>query len=322
MKVDSHGDPGVFASATGTAPFIAGCGKLDFRPALDTGLTTTEAKTPAGLDLAVTIPDDSSPSGLSVSDARELFIALPPQLTLDEGTLASAPSLGSFAAAVLGTEPMLEGDVYFDDIESAGTYRLLLVGAGSGIDLEIPAILEYDGATDSWALELPSLPQLPFEELELHLASASGPFAASACGSFDVASGMSPWSGSPPRLAVQALSIDSGPGGGPCPVPIQEPSPPPSMPTAVAPQRAPQPVVKLRRRPPRQTTDRTPTFRFSANVAGAAFECKIDRRPLRRCKSPLTLPQLSYDHHIFKVRVVSPDGAKSRFAVHGFTVRR
>ena len=150
VEVDSHEDPGVFASAAGATPFIGGCGKLAFRPVLETGLTSTEAKTPAGLDLAVTIPADATPSGLSVSDAEEIFIALPPQLALDEGSLASAPSLGSFAALVLGAEAMLEGDVHFDGTESAGTYRLLLVGSGSGIDLEIPAFLEYDGATGSW----------------------------------------------------------------------------------------------------------------------------------------------------------------------------
>ncbi|HEU4739860.1 MAG TPA: hypothetical protein VFS54_12385 [Solirubrobacterales bacterium] len=321
VEVDSHQEPGVFASATGTAPFIGGCGKLAFHPVLETGLTSTEAMTPAGLNLAVTIPADMTPSGLSVSDAEEVFVALPPQLVLDEGSLASGPSLGSFTATVLGTEPTLEGDVYFDGTESAGTYRLLLVGAGSGIDLEAPAYLEYDGGTASWALAL-SLPQLPFEELELHLASPSGPFAASACGAFEVPSEMFPWSGSPARLAVHTLSIDSGPNGGPCPVPTQDPGPPSSAPTTVAPQPSPRPVVKLRRRPPTQTTDRTPTFRFSPSVPGGAFECRIDRHPLRRCKSPLTLPQLSYGHHVFKVRAVYPDGRKSRYAVHGFTVHR
>jgi hypothetical protein len=322
VKVDSHEDPGVFASATGTAPFIVGCGKLVFQPALETGLTSTEARTPAGLDLAVEIPDDSSPSGRSVSDAEEIFIDLPPQLALEEGSLASAPSLGSFAAAVLGAEPMIEGDIYFDGIESAGTYRLLLVGAGSGIDLEVPAFLEHDGPTDSWALELPSLPQLPFEKLELHIAGASGPFAASACGAFEVPSEIFPWSGNPASLAVHTLTIDSGPGGSPCLVPAQQPSPPSFPPTAFAPQPLSKPVVKLRRRPPQQTTDPTPSFRFTANVTGSAFEYRIDRRPLRGCKSPLTLARLSYGHHVFKVRAVSPDGAKSRFAVDGFTVRR
>jgi hypothetical protein len=90
----------------------------------------------------------------------------------------------------------------------------------------------------------------------------------------------------------------------------------------VALQPAPQLIVKLRRRPPSQTTDRTPTFRFSANVAGSSFECKIDGRPLRRCKSPLTLSRLSYGGHVFKVRAVSPQGVKSRFAVYGFLIRR
>ncbi|HEX6206404.1 MAG TPA: hypothetical protein VFZ29_11425 [Solirubrobacterales bacterium] len=331
VKVDSHQDPGNFASASGAAPLIAGCGKLAFPATLEAGLTSTEAETPAGLDFTVAIPADLSPNGLSTSDAEEIFIALPPQLALDEGSLESASSLGSFAATVLGTEATLEGEIHFDSAESAGSYRLLLIGAGGGIDLELPAFLEYDEATDSWVLALPAMPQLPLEELEIHLTSASGPFAASVCGSFEASSELSPWSGRSPRLAVHELTIDSGPEGGPCPVPEQEPDPPSPSPAAVTPsppppavalQPAPQPIVKLRRRPPSQTTDRTPTFRFSANVAGSSFECKIDGRPLRRCKSPLTLSRLSYGRHVFKVRAVSPQGVKSRFAVYGFLIRR
>lgn len=318
VEVDSHQDPGNFGSATGTTPLVGGCGKLAFFAVLDAGFTTTETGTPAGLDLAISIPADLTPQGLSSSDAEEIFLALPPQLDLDEGSLPSASSLGSFAAAVLGVEAPLEGDILFDGTESAGSHRLLLLGASEGLDLELPAFLEYDGATDSWALEMPNLPQLPFEELELHLES---PFEASACGAFEMQSEVSPWSGNPARLATHALTIDSGPGGGPCPSPAGQPGPTSSPPPTAAPLPSPKPTVSLRRRPARKTTDRTPTFRFGASLAGSSFECKVDRRPLRRCSSPLTLPRLSYSRHVFKVRAVSPDGAISRFAVYEFVIR-
>ncbi|MDQ2631864.1 MAG: hypothetical protein M3Y75_12955, partial [Actinomycetota bacterium] len=89
-----------------------------------------------------------------------------------------------------------------------------------------------------------------------------------------------------------------------------------------APLSEPRPVVRLRRWPPPRTRDRTPTFGFASNVAGSTFECKLDNRPLPRCKSPLTLPRLGLGRHVFKVRTVTPGGAKSFFAIYGFLVRR
>lgn len=76
----------------------------------------------------------------------------------------------------------------------------------------------------------------------------------------------------------------------------------------------------LRRKPPRRSHDRTPTFRFSANEPGARFECKLDRKPYRRCRSPFTANPLSAGRHRFQVRarsngVVDPTPAPWSFRV-------
>jgi hypothetical protein len=91
-------------------------------------------------------------------------------------------------------------------------------------------------------------------------------------------------------------------------------------PPAGAPPSA-KPLVRFRRRPPPKTRDRTPTFRFVSTTAGSTFECQLDRRPPRRCKSPLTLPKLGFGRHTFRVRAVAP-GGKSRFSSYSFVVRR
>jgi hypothetical protein len=70
--------------------------------------------------------------------------------------------------------------------------------------------------------------------------------------------------------------------------------------------RAPQTV--LRRRPPQRSRDRTPTFRFDSAAAGASFECKLDRRPFRACRSPFTARRLSYGLHSFRVRARDATG--------------
>jgi hypothetical protein len=98
--------------------------------------------------------------------------------------------------------------------------------------------------------------------------------------------------------------------------------PSPSTPAILSSPPPPQPVVKFRRRPPARTYDRTPSFRFLATVPGSSFECKLDRRPLRPCKSPLTLPRLGFGRHSLKVRAIAPSGLASPFASDSFVVRR
>jgi hypothetical protein len=64
------------------------------------------------------------------------------------------------------------------------------------------------------------------------------------------------------------------------------------------------PQTTLRRKPPRRTADRTPTFRFASDRPGARFECKLDRRVYRSCRSPLTTRALALGPHRFRVRAV------------------
>jgi hypothetical protein len=85
--------------------------------------------------------------------------------------------------------------------------------------------------------------------------------------------------------------------------------------------RAPQTV--LRRRPPQRTRDRTPTFRFGSTEAGAIFECKLDRKPFRACRSPFTSRRLSLGRHTFRVRARDTSGQRDPSpAVDAFRVVR
>ncbi len=70
--------------------------------------------------------------------------------------------------------------------------------------------------------------------------------------------------------------------------------------------RAPQ--TTLRRRPPGRTRDRTPTFRFASDEADSTFQCKLDRKPYRSCRSPLTTKRLTLGPHAFRVRARNASG--------------
>lgn len=81
------------------------------------------------------------------------------------------------------------------------------------------------------------------------------------------------------------------------------------------------PQTTLRRKPAKRSQDRTPTFRFGADESGSSFQCKLDGKPFRSCRSPFTTKQLAPGAHIFKVRArddsgkLDPSPASYRFKV-------
>jgi CSLREA domain-containing protein len=64
----------------------------------------------------------------------------------------------------------------------------------------------------------------------------------------------------------------------------------------------------------------TAKFKFSSNEKGAKFECRLDRKKFKPCKSPKTYKKLKPGKHVFKVRAlkgkqVDPTPAKRKFKV-------
>jgi hypothetical protein len=68
------------------------------------------------------------------------------------------------------------------------------------------------------------------------------------------------------------------------------------------------PQTGLRRKPPKKTRDRTPTFRFSSSETGSSFECKLDRKPFLVCAASYTTPRLSLGRHTLRVRARDRSG--------------
>jgi hypothetical protein len=83
------------------------------------------------------------------------------------------------------------------------------------------------------------------------------------------------------------------------------------------------PQTTLKQTPRHRTHDRTPTFRFTANEKGATFQCKVDSKPYKTCRSPFTTKRLSLGHHVFRVRARDESGtADPTPAAYGFKVIR
>lgn len=69
--------------------------------------------------------------------------------------------------------------------------------------------------------------------------------------------------------------------------------------------------VVLLRHPSRTTTKRSAVFTFKGEEGVAGFECKLDSRRLRPCRSPLRFRHLGIGRHLFVVRTVDANGRLS-----------
>jgi len=82
-----------------------------------------------------------------------------------------------------------------------------------------------------------------------------------------------------------------------------------------------QPQTTITKGPKARSTKTTAKFRFTSSVAGSTFECKLDGKPFKKCKSPKTYRNLKAGKHVFKVRAVKGAGnvdrtpAKRKFTV-------
>jgi hypothetical protein len=83
------------------------------------------------------------------------------------------------------------------------------------------------------------------------------------------------------------------------------------------------PQTRILKGPRAKTHSTTAYFKFSSSERGSKFECKLDRKRFKRCRSPKTYKGLKPGKHVFKVRAidkagnVDPTPAKKKFKVLG-----
>jgi large repetitive protein len=68
------------------------------------------------------------------------------------------------------------------------------------------------------------------------------------------------------------------------------------------------PLTTITSGPVSVTSDTTATFVFSANQAGATFECSLDGAPFSSCSSPVTYTNITLGSHSFEVQATSTAG--------------
>ncbi len=240
IEVRTYRDPNTVTHEESSYPPIVDCDRTAFTPAAHAALTTTAADSPSGLDLRINGPQPQG-TAAAPSSIRSAILTLPEGLTINpdaaDGQSACTDAEARFGAegpsacpdnAKIGTvsihstalEEPLTGSIYFGEPKPDSQYRLLMIADGAGIHAKLFGDLRPNLQTGRVTAEFRDLPQLPFDEFDIHLfASDRGVLATpTRCTIYQVDSELRPWNDVlPPRRSSQNLSIDSGPGGRSCP---------------------------------------------------------------------------------------------------------
>jgi hypothetical protein len=202
LTVDSWQEPGAFSNAFATFGEITECGALGFEPssAVDPG-AESEAREPAGYEIAVGMPVDASPDGRAAADLKSARVQLPPGTVISPSAgnglqacsekqfepatggsskVAECPA-GSEIGSVSLTTPLLaeplKGQMFLgtpacapcsdQDAQEGKMIRLLVQGERSGVIVKLRGSVSVSASTGLLTATIEESPQLPVQELKL-----------------------------------------------------------------------------------------------------------------------------------------------------------
>ena len=231
--------------AVGTAsypwPSTTGCNQASFSPSITANPTTTSADTASGLDTDLRVPQTQAPATPAPSELRVSRLTLPrgfsinpgaadgkvacPEALTGIGTLGPAncpehSKIGTLELDVAALPAPIPGSLYLAEAKPGEPYRLLLAASGFATNVKLLGKVEPDPQTGQLSVIFPHLPQAPLQEFNLHIfGSERGLLATPAhCGTYEVEGEFIPWNDTlATRFSKSFVTVDSGPGGTPCP---------------------------------------------------------------------------------------------------------
>jgi hypothetical protein len=240
VEVTTYQDP-IPSSAVSTYPPTTECESQKFDPVFNLGLTTHEADAPSGLDIQLKAQQFLSGNASSQSSLRSGTLTLPEGVTINpdaaDGQTSCTDAQAGFGTAQAGNCPdnskigtmdvitpalpgPLEGALYIGAPQPGNQYRAFMVFDGFGIHAKLAASFFPDPSTGQVTMSVADLPQVPFEEFNLHLfASDRGLVATTTrCGIHGANAVLTPWNDQlSPQISRPNVSITSGPHGASCP---------------------------------------------------------------------------------------------------------
>jgi hypothetical protein len=240
LKVQTYQDPENFSEAHSSYSPITGCEKVVFKPLLYAKPTSSETDSPSGLDITL---QDTQFLGFAVSPSqiRSAAVTLPPGLTINpdaaDGQTACSDAQANFGteepaqcpdSAKIGTAAVhtpalagpLEGSVYIGEPKPGEQYRLFLTVDGFGLHAKLVGVVQPNPQTGQVTVHFDELPQVPFDEFDMHLFSSDRGLMATpiACTIYGTEAKFVPWDRLLPEAgSAQVFGLNTGPGGALCP---------------------------------------------------------------------------------------------------------
>ena len=211
VTVDSFDGQTASRGTSMSAP--SGCGLLSMSPSLSVAPDTTQADTPAGYDVDLSVPQNEQPYSVATPEVKRVSLTLPPGTALSppvaNGLLActdaqfaadSCPQ-GAKVGTVSITTPLLHdqliGSAYIGAPTASQMYRLFLTASGDDVRINLQGQVVPNPTTGQLTAVFDQNPQLPFSDLNVRL--FGGPLAALAnpesCGTVTTTSAIAAFSG-------------------------------------------------------------------------------------------------------------------------------
>jgi hypothetical protein len=233
LTVNSYQDDTPTTTASVTPSGVTGCAGEGFAPSLAVHPDSSAAGQPSGYTFDMDVPQNDDPDGLATSHLKSTTVRFPAGVAISPSAangleacsdaqlrLGTRDDVDCPAAAKVGTARFdvpalvapLVGSIYIGQPEPDDLYRVWLVAEGSGVLVKIPGSIDADPVTGRLTAHFDNTPQVAFNHLTLKF--FGGPEAVLAnpttCGSYDVTSTMTPWSGGPDVTTASTLRIDQG----------------------------------------------------------------------------------------------------------------
>ena len=239
LSVHSYKDPEPATKEAEYAP-TTDCATQVFRPVFNVGLTTDEADAPSGLNMQL-IAKQTLGLTNAPSELRSAFVKFPVGFSVNpdaaDGQLSCSDDQANFGneepsecpdTSKIGTVDVitpalkgpLEGGLYIGEPQPGNQYRLFMVFDGFGIHAKLAPKVIPDPRTGQLTVSLSDLPQVPFEQFNLHLfASDRGLIATPAqCTLYTTEAEFIPWNNlASPQTSKPNVTITAGPNGTECP---------------------------------------------------------------------------------------------------------
>jgi hypothetical protein len=240
LEVQTYQDPSHRSKAQGSYPATTGCEKEVFKPVLYASPTTEGTDSPSGLNVELSAPLFEG-FAASPSEIKSAIVSLPPGFTVNpdaaDGQTAcsdqqanfdsqgpaecpDSAKIGTFSIGSPALNGRLEGSVYIGEPKPGDQYRMFEIASGFGINAKLVASVRPDPQTGQLTAYFSNLPQVPFDDFQLHLFSSDRALMATptTCQIYEVNADFFPWDEAlPDQRSSQVFSLSTGPSGTSCP---------------------------------------------------------------------------------------------------------